>query len=321
MISLFLLLVSGAGKGNAQGRKRLTFYYIDHGTGMPNYPFWPVYYKGIADAAALLAPLGVEVKHFSAGEYDLQTQSEMLKQAVAANPDGLVTTMRDPKSFESILKPLLEKGIPIMAANVEDLRPPAQRIPYLGYYGEDSSRSGTELADALIAILKKTGAKKPRLALLISPVAGNAMWEARLSLLGSRLTEAYGTKSEKIVDLDGTQARTYLEKNPEVDLICAHESQMHRSLIPRLKGLGKRPGKDIYLLCFDIGEGSLEDIKSGYVAAAYDEQQYLQGYLPLFDLYLHLTKYKVHPVRVITGIIIDAHNVDSVVDGARAGYR
>jgi hypothetical protein len=30
----------------------------------------------------MLVPLGVEVKHFSAGESDMQTQIQMLKQAV-----------------------------------------------------------------------------------------------------------------------------------------------------------------------------------------------------------------------------------------------
>ena len=321
LTALALFMVAGAGRAIAQGGQKLTIYYVDHGVKMQNYPFWPVYYKGIEDATAMLAPLGVEVKHLIAGEENLQTQIDMLRQAVAANPDGLVTTMRDPKSYESILKPLIEKGIPIMAANVEDPRPSGQRIPYLAYYGEDNSKSGTDLAEALIARLKETRAKKPGFALLVAPVANNLLWETRLRLFGERLAKEYGTKYETIVDLNQTGMRAYVEKHPEVDIICAHEYPIHSQYIQQLKGMGKHPGKDIYLACIDVGAGSLQDFKDGYVAAAYDEQPYLQGYLPLFDLYLYLTKHKVHPVRVTTGIIIDQHNVDSVLGGARAGYR
>jgi simple sugar transport system substrate-binding protein len=280
-----------------------------------------VYYKGIDDATAMLAPLGVEVKHLSAGEKDMQTQAEMLKTAVAANPDGLVTTMRDPKSYDPILKPLVDKGVPIMAANIDDPRPTGQRIPYLAYYGEDYQKSGVDLAEAVIANVKKTGGKKPQFALLISPVVGNRGWDDRLHKFGERLAKEYGTKSEQITDLDGNQMGAYLAKNPNVDVICAHESWTWYKYLGVLKGMGKTPGKDVYLACIDVSSGILSYIKDGEVVAAHDEQPYLQGYLPLFDLYLYLTKGKVHPVNVTTGIIIDRSNVDSVQAGAYAGYR
>ena len=59
VLSFFL----STGISNAQDKK-LTFYYVDHGT--PGNPFWAVYYKGIEDATQWLAQFGVEVKHLSA---------------------------------------------------------------------------------------------------------------------------------------------------------------------------------------------------------------------------------------------------------------
>ena len=317
-IALLFFIVAGIGNANAQEAKKLTLYYVDHGTGPV---FWPAYYKGIKDATAMLAQYGVEVKHLSAGEQDLQTQAEMLKTAVAANPDGLVTTMRDPESYDAILKPLLDKGVPIMAANIDDPRPPGRRIPYLAYYGEDLQRSGVDLAEALIANIKKTGGKKPQFALLVCPVANNRGWNERLSKFGERLAREYGTRSEQITDLDGNQMGASLAKNPGVDVICAHEGWTWYKYLSVLKGLGKTPGKDIYITCIDVSAGIPPAIKKGEVVAAHDEQQYLQGYLPLFDLYLYLTKGKVHPVTVTTGIIIDQGNADSIQEGAWAGYR
>ena len=124
LFALSLFMVAGAVGVDAQAKKKITLYYVDHG--VPGNPFWVVYFRGIEDAAKMLAPFGVEVKHLSA-EADVKKQIDMLKQAVAANPDGLVLTMIDPKSFDPILKPLIDKGVPIMAANVEDPRPVGQR--------------------------------------------------------------------------------------------------------------------------------------------------------------------------------------------------
>jgi len=316
-VALLVCAVSASGKAFAQQGKKLTFYYVDHGNATPGYPYWPVYYKGIADAAALLAPLGVEVKHLSAGEQDLQTQAQMLKEAVAANPDGLVTTMRDPQSYASILRPLIDKGVPIMAANIDDPRPSGERIPYLGYYGVDYQRSGADLAEAVIAYIVRTGGKQPRSALLISPTPmdGNRGWSEWFRGFGERLANEYGTKSQTITDLDGGQMVDFLQKNPNVDLILAHEGWVGYKYLSDLKGMGKSPGKDIYIACISASSQILYYIKDGSVIAAMDDQKYLQGFLPLFDLYLHLTKGGVHPVKVITEVIVDRTNVDSILQG------
>jgi simple sugar transport system substrate-binding protein len=322
LASLFLIAIVGF-KAEAQSTKPLTLYYDDHGiptTGMLH-PFWPEYYRGIKDAAAMLAPLGVVVKHLSAVE-DLVIQTAMLKKVVEANPDGLVTTMIDPKSFESILKPLVDKGVPIMAANVDDPRPVGQRIPYLTYYGQDSEKTGADLADAIVRYFKETGGQKPQFALLCNPAAWHHGWETLLNRFGEGLTKEYGTQNEKIVSVHTEEIIAYLAKNPKVDVICAQALFIHE-LVGQLKSIGKTPGKDIFLVSVDLASQTPQEIKDGKVVAGSDQQEYLQGFLPLMDLYLYLTKYKVHPLEVVTTgpIIWDRNNVESVMEGASAGYR
>jgi len=319
IISLFLT----SGISSAQDKK-LTFYYVDHGT--PGNPFWTVYYKGIEDATKMLAQYGVEVKHLSA-EADVKKQIDMLKMAVAAKPDGLVTSIIDPKTFDSILRPAIEEGMALMAANVEDPRPPEERIPYLAYYGEDTWKSGVELGTALIKYIKETNGFQPKHVLLCNPMAGHYVWEARLQMLGETLEKEYGTKQDKIVvGEDPTKAmeiiRAFLVKNPDIDVICAPVHFTHAN-VSLVKELGKEAGKDIYLCCFDLMPETLLDIKEGRVVCTHDQQQYLQGFLPLIDLYLYKTKYNVHPYGIVsTGpIIIDRNNVDTVIEGSKAGYR
>jgi len=325
ILATIVLAVCAPGRADAQMKgKKITLYYVDHGT--PGNPFWVVYFRGIDDAAAILKPLGVEVKHLSSGA-DVKKQIDLLKQAAAANPDGLVTSMIDPKSFEPILKPLVDNGVPIMAVNVEDPRPVGQRIPYLAYYGEDTWKSGVELADAFIRYVEQTGGKKPQLILLGNPQAGHYVWEARLQKFAETLEAKWGTKSEKIViGEDPTKAgeivKASLVKNPQIDVIVTTNWQTHAN-VALLKSMGKTPGKDVYLAAFDPMPELLQDIKDGLVVATHDQQQYLQGFLPLMDLYLNLTAYGVHPFGIVgTGpIIIDKTNVDSVFAGTKAGYR
>ncbi|MCX6089641.1 MAG: substrate-binding domain-containing protein [Candidatus Atribacteria bacterium] len=304
--------------------KKYTLYYVDHGT--PGNPFWAVYFRGIEDAAELLKPYGVEVKHLSA-EADVKKQIDMLKIAVATNPDGLVTSMIDPKTFDPILRPAVEKGMALMAVNVEDPRPVGERIPYLTYYGEDTWKSGVELAAAFIKYVKDTNGFKPKHVLLCNPMAGHYVWEARLQKFGESLEKEYGTKQDKVVvGEDPTKAmeiiRASLVKNPDIDVICAPVHFTHAN-VSLVKELGREAGKDIYLCCFDMMPETLLDIKEGRVVCTHDQQQYLQGFLPLLDLYLYLSKQKVHPYGIVsTGpIIIDKSNVDTVIEGAKAGYR
>jgi simple sugar transport system substrate-binding protein len=264
-------------------------------------------------------PWGVEVKHLLAGE-SLAMQEEMLKQAVAANPDGLVTIMLNPGRYEAILKPLIEKGVPIMAACVDDPRPVGERIPYLAYYGEDLRRSGTDLAEAVIAHVKKTGGKNLRHALLVSPLPDHPDWEARLKLFGERLAAEYGTRCETITDVKGDMVDPYLAEHPDVDLLCAAESWTWYRYIPQLR-MAKKLDKDFTIACFDLSSGILPYIKQGEVVAVHDQQQYLQGFLPLFDLYLYLTRGKLHPISVYTGQIVNKENVASVQEGTYLGYR
>ncbi|HVO38053.1 MAG TPA: substrate-binding domain-containing protein [Spirochaetia bacterium] len=325
VLALIVLAVCVVGTVSAQMKgKKITLYYVDHGT--PGNPFWVVYFRGIDDAAAMLKQYGVEVKHLSSGA-DVKKQIDLLKQAAAANPDGLVTSMIDPKSFDPILKPLAAKGVPIMAVNVEDPRPVGERIPYLAYYGEDTWKSGVELADAFIRYVERSGGKKPQFILLGNPQAGHYVWEARLQKFAETLAAKWGTKSEKIViGEDPTKAleivKASLVKNPKVDVIVTTNWQTHAN-VGLLKSMGKTPGKDVYLAAFDLMPELMQDIKDGTVVATHDQQQYLQGFLPLMDLYLNLTAYSVHPFNIVgTGpIIVDKSNVDSVFAGTKAGYR
>ena len=66
----------------------------------------------------------------------------------------------------------------------------------------------------------------------------------------------------------------------------------------------------------------IEAIKKGELLFTVEQQQYLQGYLPIVFLYLY-NKYGLVPHgTVLTGpSIVDKSNVDLVAKMVKAGYR
>lgn len=321
LITSTLLLLCVSFNAVAQDKKKLTFYYIDNGNTDPTYAFWPVVYKGIADATALLAPLGVEVIHQVSMD-NLNIQTDLLRKAIATNPDGLVTTMTDPEALTPILQPLVDRGVPIMAANAEDPSPQDERFPCKVFYGSDTGKTGTDLANAVIKQIRETGADAPKVVLFLNHFPKRNLWEKLFRNFGEVLSREYGTKTETLATSGMATIKSYLAKHPEVDVVCGQGLFIHYvSFI--LPIWHKQAGRDVYLASVDVMPDIVQDIKDGKVVAASDEEQYLQGFLPLMDLYLYAAKSKIHPLNtVFTGPIIwDKSNVDSIAEEINTGYR
>ena len=75
---------------------------------------------------------------------------------------------------------------------------------------------------------------------------------------------------------------------------------------------------------FDLSGDVVASIKDGTIAFAIDQQQYLQGYLPVVFLYLYNTNANTvgGGLPVLTGPgIVDSSNADAVEALAEAGTR
>ena len=86
----------------------------------------------------------------------------------------------------------------------------------------------------------------------------------------------------------------------------------------------KGASSEAKLATFDLNPDVTKHIKDGSIQFAVDQQQYLQGYLPI--VFLKLFKTNANTVGggqpVLTGPgIVDADNVDEIADLASAGTR
>jgi simple sugar transport system substrate-binding protein len=79
-----------------------------------------------------------------------------------------------------------------------------------------------------------------------------------------------------------------------------------------LQGAGFEAG-DVYAGGFDAAPGTLEGIKSDYLIASIDQQQYLQGYFAVYTLYLY-NKYGLTPNIDTGGYLITKDTVGLIED-------
>ena len=290
--------------------KTFNFYIVSHGG--PGDSFWGVVMKGMNDAVDLInkgTDDTINATYSGPAKYSVEELVNMLNSAIATKPDGIAVTITDTAALDAPLRKAIAAGIPVIAINVPDPRPEAERIPYLFYVGGDEYLSGKKAAQRILAV------RKPKKAVVTVHEIGHMGLELRAKGFIEVMT-ANGVPAEKLATyLDPTQAieilKGYFAKNPDTDAIFSLGSIDSAYVITFLKEQGL-DGKVIHG-GFDVSEEVVHSIKEGTTLFTISQQQYLQGYLPMQFLYL-LNKYKFLPANdVLTGPgFIDASNVKSV---------
>jgi simple sugar transport system substrate-binding protein len=92
------------------------------------------------------------------------------------------------------------------------------------------------------------------------------------------------------------QVVSYLQAHPGVNAVMTLNNAIAGALIPLLGKTTVKVGT------FDLNAQVLTDLRNGSLDFAIDQQQYLQGYLPITTLYLYL---KAHGNEVSPGSVLD----------------
>jgi simple sugar transport system substrate-binding protein len=294
----------------------MKFYVVTHGG--PADPFWGVVMRGAEDAGK---EFGVDVTYLGPEKFSVQKLVDMVETAVADQPDGLVVTITDAKALDQPVKEAIAKGIPVIAINVPDSRPFEEAIPYLAYVGADDYKVGIEAAKRM---LMEFGATPPKRGVILIHEVGHAGLEAR----AKGISEVFSEKGIPIERLAGSpnasenyQAlEAYLTRNPDTDAVFtlgplgAH---------PTLKVLEDQGLTDkIKVGGVDLSDKMIAAIKDGKMVFTVEQQQYLQGYLPINLLILY-NKYGLIPHDdILTGpAIVDINNVAIVEEMVKQKYR
>jgi simple sugar transport system substrate-binding protein len=303
---------SSSSSSSNPSRANLKFYVITHGQASD--PFWSVVKKGVDQAAH---DMGVQAIYEAPPTFDMVAMSHLIDSAVAAHPDGLVVSIPDPNALGPSIKAAVAAGIPVISINSgSDV---AKSLGVLVHVGQTEEQAG-------IGGGERMGAAGVKHALCVNQEVGNAALELRCKGFKEGLAMTGGTITEIGVNLaNPTQTQQTIEAalqhDPSIDGILTLGPTGASPAIKALQDLNKLG--QIKLATFDLSSDVLNAIKAGQMLFAIDQQQYLQGYLPIVLLTLYKTNLNTIANDVLLtgpGFVTSA-NVTQVIQLTAQGTR
>ncbi|MGR3661093.1 MAG: sugar ABC transporter substrate-binding protein [Paracoccaceae bacterium] len=235
-------------------------------------PFWPVVEKGGRDAAE---DIGAEFEYNFAPSGDMADMARLIESVAATQPDGIIVSLPDADALGNAIRAVTESGIPVITINsgLEHYK----AVGALMHIGQPESLAGRAAGERALA----EGATK---ALCLNQEAYNTSLVDRCQ----GYFDAMGQELNMIdVSNDVAQIKTRtaaaLQADPEIDSLLAvgpHVCEAAAAAVAEV-------GAEIHLSCFDMTPGVIELIEEGAVQYTIDQQQYLQGYLPVTVLHLY----------------------------------
>jgi simple sugar transport system substrate-binding protein len=237
-------------------------------------PFWPVVEKAGREAAQAV---GAEFEYNFAPSGDMADMARLIETAAATQPDGLVVSLPDADALGDAIRSAAESGIPVITINsgLEH----SKDVGALMHVGQPESLAGHAAGERV----KAEGATK---ALCLNQEAYNTAPVERCE----GYFEATGQELNMIdVSNDVAQIKTRtaaaLQADQEIDALLAVGPHVCEAAAEAVEEVGA--GGAVHLSCFDLTPGVINLIKEGKVAYTIDQQQYLQGYMPIVVLHLY----------------------------------
>jgi simple sugar transport system substrate-binding protein len=292
--------------------KTITISMITHGQATD--PFWSVVQNGARDAAK---DLGIELHYQSPQNFDMIAMSRIIDAVIATKPDGIVVSIPDIDALKGSIASASKKGIPIIVINAgSDI---AKEIDILTYVGQSEFEAGLKAAEEILNHNVSN-------VLCINHEIGNISLDQREQGFKKILTE--NNVKVKTIPIDASdpsetmeRVRAYLTTYPETDAILTLGPI---SAIPIMKLLKEiKSGATIKLATFDFTPEIIDGILNNEIIFALDQQQYLQGYLPVILMNLYITNKNTPAYKKLeTGpSIIDAKNAREVLSLSKKGSR
>jgi simple sugar transport system substrate-binding protein len=278
--------------------------------GQANDPFWSVVKNGVELAAK---HSGANVDYRAPETFDMVAMSQLIDAAVNQEPDGLVVSIPDADALGPSIKRAVAAGIPVISMNSgSDV---AKDLGALLHVGQDEFSAGQAAGEKLASMGGKKG-------ICVNQEVGNVALDLRCE----GFTKGFGGEvtvlptSNDPTEIE-SKVRAALESNTDIDTIMAlGAGTAGEPSVAAVKALG-RTG-DINVATFDMSASFLESIAAGDAAFAIDQQQFLQGYLPVVFLALHADYGLVPGGDVPSGPnLITAEKAGQVVDLSAKGIR
>jgi simple sugar transport system substrate-binding protein len=272
--------------------------------------FWSVVKKGAQQAAQ---DEGVKLV-WSPSNNDPQKEAQLIDAAVSQKVDGLAVSVPNASAIKDSLAKAKAAGIPIITLNsgADDFK----QLGALTHVGQTETIAGRAAGQKL----KAAGVKK---VLCVVHEQNNIGLQQRCDGVkqgfGGSVTNLQ-VKGTADISTTQTEIRSKLQADKSFDGVIALNPDIAAAAKTAISGASS----DAKLATFDLSPAILKDIASGNVLFAVDQQQYLQGYLPV--VFLKLYRQNANTVGggqpVLTGPgFVEKSNVATVQKLTEAGTR
>ena len=276
-------------------------------------------------ARAAAEAFGVDLREqYSAWQPDKMI--DQFKEAMAGNPD-CIEIMGHPgnDAFWDLAAEARERGIVLTSGNsqLSDLFNEYRQSGF-GFVGMDNYRSGRLVAGATI---KNAGLKEGDRVMVYGLLSQDERGKLERGALDvyeeNNMTIDYIEISPE-VNADPSLAVpilvAYVERNPDVKAIITSHGTVTGFLGKALQEAGKEPG-EIFGAGYDIVPAAVEAVQEGYVHVLFDQNLFLQGFLPVVQCVLSST-YAIPGLDVDTGIgLVTPDNIEQLIPEIEAGIR
>lgn len=297
---------AGNEEGGGSSGSDFTFAVVTHASAGD--AFWDVVQNG-AEAAA--EDLGIEVTYQGSGEPDEQAQ--LIEAAVSDEVDGIVVSLANPDAMREPLASAEEAGIPVITINSgENESASLGAITHVGQTETVAGQgAGEQLAEAGVTNL-----------ICVIHEPGNIGLEQRCEGATEGLGGTVENLQVDINDVAGAQTtiQSSLQADPSVNGVLALNPAIGAAAVDAVAGAGS----EAQIATFDLSGDVVSAIEDGSILFAVDQQQYLQGYVPivLLKLYQENNNIMGGGLPVLTGPgFVTQENAATVADLAEAGTR
>ncbi|MEM1048495.1 MAG: sugar ABC transporter substrate-binding protein [Pseudomonadota bacterium] len=278
--------------------------------GQASDPFWSVVKNGVEKAAE---HTGANVSYRAPETFDMVAMGQLIDAAVNQEPDGLVVSIPDADALGPSIEKAVAAGIPVISMNSgSDV---AKGLGALLHVGQDEFDAGKAAGEALAQMGGKKG-------LCINHEVGNVALDLRCG----GFTEGFGGPVTVLPTTNDpaeieAKVKAALDADQDIDTVIALGASLSgEPAVAAVKAIGL--SDSVRVASFDLSASFLEAVAAGDAAFAIDQQQYLQGYLPVAFLALHAEFGLVPGGDVPSGPnLITADKAAQVVDLSAKGIR
>ncbi len=258
--------------GALVARNTVKIEVVTHGQAIDG--FWGVVRNGVKAGAA---DMGVTVTYNApAAESDMPAMSALIDAAVAKKPSGLVVSIPNPDALSPAIKKAVDAGIPVVSMNSgSDV---FKSLGILAHVGQTELQAGIGAGERFKAAGVKNG-------VCFNQEVGNQALTLRCNgfFQGLGLAEGAGkVLTGNISNPGDMQAKmaAALQADPTIDGILTLGPSVAEPALAAVAAAGRA----VHLATFDLSPAVLTAVKDGKMDFAIDQQQFIQGYLPIVIL-------------------------------------